>query len=311
MIEYTTVEVGKGNYRISPSSLNTFISDPKEWLNSFEGNSSFKGNEASVYGTCVHYIFESLFDGRTKAKYFEDVTDYLNKELYNDVITGEELVNIKTRVTENYDELVDWYIYEDTSLVIKSELSVKAKLPSVFKAFPEQSPDYYVAGSIDAIVAYNDDKPTHTFYDKDCKEISRSSFLLAKSKGLPVSLTPLPSTNFGIRDYKTTKRAVKTLKDSRYLPQLFTYANAYNDSKDEVDPPVSFIEVVVIKGTKKVPVDISIVREDITEFYIKRLNMFLKDIVQTHSTMVRYPVLRPILFRDGVDFTGNPKLFSS
>jgi len=267
-IEYNKIDVGEGNYKISPSQLTTFYRNPKEWLDILNGNNPFKGNDSTLMGTCIHYIFETQFKDITEDEYWKDVREYLNKEVLYETINEFQMNHILKTISDVYPTIVNWINNSDECNTIHSEVEVKYKLPKSITG--ETKHDYYIAGSIDAIIEDN----------------------TAKSE-----------SPFGIRDYKTSKRKVSNIDN--YLHQLVTYAVAWNATHPK-DQQVGFVEVVNIPITKK-GIDFNIIRKYITKELIDNIETILKEIVLTHKTIVKYPELTNIVFREGVDFMGRLK----
>lgn len=311
MIEYNIIDVGKDNFKLSPSGLNKFVFNPEEWLNDMHGMSSFKGNIATIYGTCIHYIFESLFDGRTEDCYWKDVKEYLIKEVEDEIITEEESFEILNRLETNRDKIITWYINDDESTVISSEAVVKMKLPDNFSKYLNEDKTakngYYIAGSLDAVVAFNDGLATHTYYDGNGEEITKNKYLSLKAKALPCSMTPKEGITYGIRDYKTANRKSKSV--SKYMTQLVTYAVAYNSMLKDKTKSVSFVEVVLITETKKDGLCLTTLRETISQFHEARLMALMETIVSTHSLAERYPKLEKYLFRAGIPYSTDVNIF--
>jgi len=306
MIKYNVINVGNNNIKLSPSGLNKFIFNPKEWMNDMKGLSTFKGNESTIYGTCIHYIFETMYEGISEDNYWKDVKEYINKEVNKDIIDEIEQRDILNRLKKNYKTIVSWYINEDESTVLHSEKAVKLELPSKFsknlnKENGTPVNKYFIAGSLDAIVAYRQGLQSHEFFDSENKSISKTEYLILKSKGEPCSNKINKGVTYGIRDYKTASRKCKSL--SKYLTQLVTYAVAYNSMLTDKTKSVSFVEVILITETKKDGVCLTTLREKISEYHTRKLMSFLETIVTTHSLAKRYPKLDKYLFRDGVKYS--------
>jgi len=149
-IGYNKIDVGVGNYKLSPSQLTVFYRNPKEWMEGMNNKSRFSGNIASIKGTCVHYMFESHFDERTKDCYWQDVKEYLLSEVALETINTFESDSIMEELTGMYDEVMEWITDTDESEVVLSEPEVKYQLPPSIVGKCKQQ--YWIAGSIDAII---------------------------------------------------------------------------------------------------------------------------------------------------------------
>lgn len=206
-IGYNKIKVPDNSYKFSPSGLVNFYRDPKEWLNTFKGRSNFKGNKATVMGTLVHYIFESHFDKRDEKQYFEDAQKYLDTEVDEEVINIMEANEIMDFIKRNYDTVNSWIDNDDNATVLESEPEVKHCL----QGLGEFANDYYIAGSVDAVVVYEE------------------------------------TGEKLIRDYKTSNRKISSI--TNYKMQLLLYAMAYN--KENPNSPVTGVEVVGIRELKK------------------------------------------------------------
>jgi len=182
-ISYNKIKIPNGAIKLSPSGIAKFRKNPSEWLLDMKGKSTFTGNYSSILGTCIHYIFESNFDNRTESRYWEDVGVYLQEQVDFGVIEEYDVRNITEELKDYYPECNYW-IDSDSMTVKESESECLYKLENV----GETKNDYYLAGSIDAIVE--------------------------DTEGL-----------LGIRDYKSSKS--KKGKIDTFLPQLLTYAIAY------------------------------------------------------------------------------------
>jgi len=265
-IMYNSIFVGDNNYKISPSSLTNFYRNPKEWLQNFEGHVTFEGNAATILGTCIHYVFECNFNKTTDEQYWKDVQEYCQEQASKNVISEAEYTDIIATTTTMYPQIIEWIQDTDTVDIMYSEPAVKYKLPTSITGKVDN--DYYVAGSIDAII-----------FDET-----------ANSKH-----------QFGIRDYKTSKRKVSSI--SNYIHQLVTYAVSWNATHSD-DEQVGFVEVVNIYNTKTKGVQFNVIRKYLTPELVTGLENILKEIVLSHKAIIKYPQLRPFMFRDGVDFMG-------
>ena len=273
MIKYNNIKVdGK---KISPSSLNTFRRNKKEWLKSFRGEASFVGNYSSILGTVIHYVFESEFDKRTGACYYQDTREYVDSEAERNTISQQEADEIyQLMVSGYYARCVSWLMNEDTMKVVDSEPEVVHKLG---KAGNET---YYIAGSIDALIIDDSD--------------------VLEDSDLSVNKTnKLPKGKLGIRDYKSSKR--KALSMSGYLSQLLTYVVAYNATHER---KVEFIEVINIVTTKTKGLQFYTMRYNFTEDDLKKVKALLKEIINSLKLIETNPVLEPYIFSAGVSFMG-------
>jgi hypothetical protein len=275
MIQYNSIKVPDGSYKLSPSSLTLFVRNPREWLDNFKGKSTFMGNVSSIRGTIVHYIFESIFDDRTEDRYWEDVETYLASEVANGVIDELQSQEIMNDVRANfYNQCIEWS-NNDSKRVLHSEPTVTYKLPIKAKN------DYYIAGSIDAIV--EESVMSTDMYDESITE-------------------PQYKSEYGIRDYKTTNRKVTGI--DKYLHQLVTYAIAWNaTNKDKV----SFVEVINITHSKSKGTMFYTYRKNIDDTDIAKLMKMYKTIIQTHQVAKSNPSIEHLLFREGTDFMGGVK----
>lgn len=150
MIKYNNIKVPKGDVKISPSGLAVFYRNPKEWIDNLEGINRFNGNAATELGTCVHYIFESVHDGRTESRYWQDTEEYLQTKVDDESLLESERDEIIVKLKKHYAKIVLWATDTDESTVIQSEPSVEYKLPQSITGKGDTG--YWIAGSIDAIV---------------------------------------------------------------------------------------------------------------------------------------------------------------
>lgn len=186
-ISYTRVKVPEGGIKLSPSQLTLFYRSGKEWLNGMENRSSFTGNKATVQGTVVHFILEQQAIGGDIEEVDKAIADYLERECDAAVITDAEYNEIKEFKDKYQDELRAWLDADkDKHSILDVEPSLHAIAPTFFKG----QRDYYLAGSIDAVVSKVGD-----------------------------------ADSIVIRDYKTSKRKVSSI--TNYLIQLMAYKHIY------------------------------------------------------------------------------------
>jgi len=277
MIKYTKVKVPDGALKLSPSSMNTFRRDPKEWFDGMNNKSTFVGNKSTVLGTCVHYIFESEFIERTEARWWQDCCTYIDSEVMEGSISSQEGEDIKSWLPEYYTACTQW---EDPCKVIESEPTVCAKID----VFNGTKNDYYIAGSIDSVVVRY-----QNLIDDNWKYCSEEQYWEFDGSRREV---------YGIRDYKTSSRKNTSLKG--YILQLLCYVKAYNLTHEE---QITFIEVINIYKLKS-GVQFNVIREDVNSKDILMLDGYLKEMVKVHQTALKYPQLEDIIFRKGTSFTG-------
>jgi len=301
MISYTKVKVPEGSFKLSPSGLAKFRSNPKEWLLNMQGKSTFNGNFNSVQGTCIHYIFESKKDERTRERVLLDIALYLEQECDNDAITMEESSRIQNLCDNTfYDACNNWLETKDEYDIVEVEPTVCAKVPYS----GETENDYYIAGSIDAIVC---EKAEYSvLLNRDTEEwrtVNRAEYDNANNAGVSTSIV-IPNggktIKFGVRDYKTSTQKQSDI--DKHKIQLMTYALAWNATHP--NQQVSFIEMVNVYNTKTKGVQINSYRYDFTAEDITKLLEYYNDIVVTHQTSLKYPQISNMLFREGGDFRG-------
>ena len=270
MISYTKVPVPEGAIKLSPSGLSKFRRNPKEWLGDLKGNSTFTGNLATVRGTLTHYVFESRFDNRTEACFTQDCLVYVNNEVDLGTITDEEGTALMESLPEIYTACNDWAEDVDDKTILASEPVVKSLIPTNVAGTVN---DYYIAGSIDAVV---------TRINADGE------------------------TEYGIRDYKTSSRKMTSL--ASYKPQLLTYAVGYTENNPGT--PITFLEVINISTTKTKGIQFNVIEEDVKSHQVKQILGFYDEIIAAHQTAVKYPQFEAMLFREGSDFTGRIDIFT-
>ena len=128
----------KGKYVVSASSIDTFFKDTREFLNIIEGKPTFKGNDATVLGTLVHYIASQTIMNKEINK--EDMFDFYceNSEYvtYGDILDkafeiSETLIPYIKNNIYNYKFCEDRFKYQisdnlmlcgTTDLVVGDEL---------------------------------------------------------------------------------------------------------------------------------------------------------------------------------------------
>jgi len=123
------------SFRISPSSFYTFITKPHQWYREqVLKEEGFKGNTASVIGTCVHYVAECIGKGVEVDK--QEIENYINN-FKDNVDVDIEIVKKEYPLTA--ETLVNGYVL--------------ANIPTIVEEFIQYDlgSNIIVAGSVDAL----------------------------------------------------------------------------------------------------------------------------------------------------------------
>lgn len=147
IFKHRLIDLPEGSLRISPSQLYKFYSNPSEWYRTqVLGESTFKGNTASIIGTICHYIYEEEIKGRHTTREF--ITEQLREKFLEDPDLALE-VNVQ-EVQEVYPQVASAVMNE---YVVKElahdERSLEAETPlslCIDSSFP-----MYLAGTCDLI----------------------------------------------------------------------------------------------------------------------------------------------------------------
>jgi len=131
-------ELPEGALRISASQFNGFMSYPHSWYReNILGEDGFKGNTASVIGTCVHYIAECV--GKDKTPKVSEIEQYIENHSniieYPDVDVHE----VRAQYKMMGEVLVNQYVLPNKPYRVEEFVSM------------ELYPGVFPSGSCDAV----------------------------------------------------------------------------------------------------------------------------------------------------------------
>ncbi len=95
------------NYKLSPTDLNTFLEDPKQFLRNVVFKYPFTGNEFTIFGNVYHKVLELATNAKIrweKVTLWEMTEKFLELLKYQ-VLTAEE----RDRLTKKWIEWLTWY----------------------------------------------------------------------------------------------------------------------------------------------------------------------------------------------------------
>ena len=195
--------VPEGTFRIGASQIGRFFTHPRQWWGeNFLDEEGFKGNSASVTGTCVHYICENFetisAGGEQAADIKKQINNYILKHTnpaYKDYIEDVDKNYVESQYKPMAEAIVNDYLIRNKS-TYNEPFIVKEILPNIV-----------VGGSIDSLIL---EKPV---YDGDAtfeNLVSASGGVVVdfKTKGVTSGYLPKADANM----------------DFGYRLQLLTYA---------------------------------------------------------------------------------------
>ncbi len=94
-------------YKLSPTDLNTFLEDPKQFLRNVIFKYPFNGNEFTIFGNVYHKVLEIFTNAKIRGEKIElwMITEKFLELLNYQILTSEE----KERLTKKWIEWLTWY----------------------------------------------------------------------------------------------------------------------------------------------------------------------------------------------------------
>ncbi len=95
------------NYKLSPTDLNTFLEDPKQFLRNVVFKYPFTGNEFTIFGNVYHKVLELATNAKIRGEKVElwQMTEKFLELLKYQILTAEE----RDRLTKKWIEWLTWY----------------------------------------------------------------------------------------------------------------------------------------------------------------------------------------------------------
>ncbi len=196
-------------YKLSPTDLNTFLEDPKIFLQNVVFKYPFVDNEFTIFGKVYHRVLELATDKKLK---WEDIelwylTEEFLKLLNRQILTQEE----KNRLTKKWIEWLTWYFEyfkNNTRIPLAVEYNFRPR-NIVFEWVP-------ITGKIDKI-----------------EKITISSHQSISPNGREEATnwlqSPLFVENIAVVDYKTWW--VKTIWDIKWIDRYGSFKPWYENGK--------------------------------------------------------------------------------
>lgn len=283
----------EGQFGISPSGINNFITKPHEWYREHVlGEEGFRGSTASVLGTICHYCAESVTKSMKK-----DGKPYVNvEEIYNHIYN-------ETVLIKNDEEWLNL-----TAYMAPEDMEARELKWTEYLQLNANNPE------IDASVILDQWKPMANALVKAILSKSKvpdKAEELIKTEIIPGFFASGSADAWQdgcLIDYKTTSD--KTPKDyipSNYKYQLLTYAYIYNQLGIKTDRirivwvtrnEVNRISEKTGKPLKDYPTQVVEVTEQVSQNDMEFIESVLKLIAETVQASRDYPELTHCLFKD-------------
>ena len=194
-------------YKLSPTDLNTFLEDPKQFLRNVVFKYPFTGNEFTIFGNVYHKVLELATNAKIRGEEVKlwEMTEKFLELLKYQILTAEE----RERLTKKWLEGLTWY-YEVFKANPRTPLAVEYNFRSRDVVF-----DWVrITGKVDKVEKIGDSLVSpHPVYSKGREIVQNSLFV----------------EDVAVVDYKTW--GIKTEGKIKWVDRYWNKKDSFEEGK--------------------------------------------------------------------------------